>query len=141
MPTFASCVAPNRTHGPPLAFPSCNPTNQSSPSIWIGSPDANGAAANFTGKVKLKVLRSPGGPSDVEITGSIVDVRCKAGTTACGTANVADGADYTGELRLVLDLRITDRGGGDGSATLVNFDVRADTTCAAPPPQRARRAC
>ena len=46
VPAYNACAAPNRTHGPPLAFPSCNPPVQSSTAITVGSPDANGAAAN-----------------------------------------------------------------------------------------------
>src|SRR5687768_3613765 len=41
VPAYNACAAPNRTHGPPLAFPSCNPPVQSSNSLTIGSPDAN----------------------------------------------------------------------------------------------------
>ena len=32
VPAYNACAAPNRTHGPPLAFPSCNPPVQSSTS-------------------------------------------------------------------------------------------------------------
>ena len=99
VPAYNQCAAPNRTHGPPLAFPSCNPPVQSSTAITVGSPDANGAAANSEGFVKLEVIVGVPGPpddSDVGITANITDVRCKAGTTACGAANAADGADYTG---------------------------------------------
>ena len=32
VPAFKACAAPNRTHGAPLAFPSCNPPVQSSTS-------------------------------------------------------------------------------------------------------------
>ena len=85
----AQCTAPNRTHGPPLAFPSCNPPVQSSTAVTVGTPDANGAAANSEGNVKLEVFVGVPGPpddSDVIITSSITDVRCKAGTTACGSS-------------------------------------------------------
>jgi hypothetical protein len=129
VPAYTPCVAPNRTHGPPLAFPSCNPPNQSSTSITVGSPDANGAPANFTSNLKLRVLRS-GTASDVAITGSVADVRCRAGTSACGAANAADGPDYSGLLRAVLSLRITDRGAGDSPATVVDLDFPAEWSCA-----------
>ena len=77
----------------------------------MGTPDANGAAANSEGNVKLEVFVGVPGPpddSDVFITSSITDVRCKAGTTACGSANAADGADYTGGLQGNATIRITD---------------------------------
>ena len=48
VPSFKACAAPNRTHGAPLAFPSCNPPVQTSNFLTIGSPDANGAGANST---------------------------------------------------------------------------------------------
>ena len=55
VPAYNACAAPNRTHGPPLAFPSCNPPVQSSTSLTVGSPDANGAGANSVGFIKLAV--------------------------------------------------------------------------------------
>ena len=42
VPAFAECTGPNRTHGPPLASPSCNPPAQSSDHLTVGAPDANG---------------------------------------------------------------------------------------------------
>ena len=40
----------------PLSFPSCNPPQQVSPNLTIGTPDANGAAANAIGFAKVEVL-------------------------------------------------------------------------------------
>jgi hypothetical protein len=37
VPSYRACATPNRTHGPPLAFPSCNPPVQSSTSLTTGS--------------------------------------------------------------------------------------------------------
>jgi hypothetical protein len=140
VPAFNQCAAPNRTHGPPLAFPSCNPPVQSSNSITVGTPDANGAAATSEGNVKLEVfVGAPGPPddSDVFITSSMTDVRCKAGTTACGSANAADGADYTGGLQGNATIRITDHfnavaaGGGTDPATVVDIPYPIAANCAA----------
>ncbi len=140
VPAYNACTAPNRTHGPPLAFPSCNPPVQSSTAITIGSPDANGAAANSEGNVKLSVFVGVPGPpddSDVLITASITDVRCKAGTTACGSANAADGADYTGEVQGNATIRITDHfnavvaGGGTDPGTVVDIPFPVAASCAA----------
>ncbi len=140
VPAFNACAAPNRTHGPPLAFPSCNPPVQSSNSITVGSPDFNGAAANADGFVSLAVkVGVPGPPedSDVMIKSSGTDVRCKAGTAACGSANAADGADYTGELQGNATIRITDHfnavaaGGGTDPATVVDIPFPVNATCAA----------
>src|SRR4051794_30916857 len=111
VPAYNACAAPNRTHGPPLAFPSCNPPVQSSNSITVGLPDANGAAANSIGFIRIAVLVGTPGPpddSDVNISSNITDVRCKAGTAACGSANAADGADYNGEVQGTAQIRITD---------------------------------
>ena len=140
VPSFNACTAPNRTHGPPLAFPSCNPPVQSSTAVTVGSPDFNGAAANAEGNVKLSVVVGIPGPpddSDVAITSTGTDIRCKAGTTACGSANAADGADYTGELQGNATIRITDHfnaiaaGGGTDTATVVDIPFPVAATCAA----------
>jgi len=139
VPAFKQCTAPNRTHGAPLAFPSCNPPVQTSTAVTVGSPDANGAAANSVGFVKLNVKPGVVGPpdtSDVLITASISDVRCKAGTTACGNANAADGADYTGELQGNATIRISDHwnavapGGGPDAATVIDIPFPVPAACA-----------
>ena len=139
VPAYNPCGTPNRTHGPPLAFPSCNPPVQASTAVTVGSPDANGAAANSVGFVKLNVKPGVVGPpdtSDVLITASISDVRCKAGTTACGNANAADGADYTGELQGNATIRISDHwnavapGGGPDAATVIDIPFPVPAACA-----------
>ena len=92
VPAYKACTAPNRTHGPPLAFPSCNPPAQSSSSLTVGSPDANGAGANSVGSIRIKVVVGAPGPpddSDVLLTGSVSDVRCLPGVAACGAAGPA----------------------------------------------------
>jgi hypothetical protein len=140
VPAYNACASPNRTHGTPLAFPSCNPPVQSSTAITIGSPDANGAAANSVGSIKIAVIAGVPGPpedSDVALTANVTDVRCKAGTAACGSANAADGADYTGELQGDAQIRITDHwnavapGGGPDAATVIDIPFPVNTSCAA----------
>ena len=143
VPAYNQCTAANRTHGPPLAFPSCNPPGQSSSSITVGSPDANGAPANSTGSIKITLPISeqcvPGPPDDcdVKVAVSITDVRCKAGTAACGSANAAGGADYTGELQADATYRITDHfnavlpGGGTDPATVSDISFPVNVPCAA----------
>ena len=140
VPAYNACTAPNRTHGTPLAFPSCNPPVQTSSSLTIGSPDANGAAANSIGFIKISVVAGAPGPpedSDVNIQANITDVRCKAGVAACGSANAADGADYTGELQANAMIRITDHfnavapGGGTDPATVVDIPFPVNTPCTA----------
>jgi hypothetical protein len=102
VPAFQECTAANRTHGAPLAFGSCASPVQSSSVLTIGSPDANGFAANSTGFVLLAVLAGDSGntvdDADVNVTVSITDVR-----------NRPSGSDYTGRLLAEASLRITDR--------------------------------
>jgi hypothetical protein len=140
VPAYNACTAPNRTHGTPLAFPSCNPPVQTSTSLTIGSPDANGAAANSVGFIKIGVVAGAAGPpedSDVNITANITDVRCKAGVAACGAANAADGADYTGEVQGNATIRITDHwnavapGGGPDAATVIDIPFPVNAPCTA----------
>jgi hypothetical protein len=117
VPAFRQCTAPNRAHGTPLAFPSCNPPVHLSNSITIGEPTVwPGTNANSTGWVKLKVVAGVPGPpddSDVLITAEGKDVRCKGATTTCGNANAAGGADYIGQLEGNATIRITDNFSND----------------------------
>jgi hypothetical protein len=140
VPAYVQCTAPNRTHGPPLAFPSCNPPVQTSNALTVGSPDANGAPANSTSFIKISVVVGVVGPpddSDVKIISTTTDVRCKAGVATCGSANAADGADYTGEVQGDATIRITDHfnavapGGGTDPATVVDIPFPVTTTCTA----------
>ena len=99
----------NRTHGPPLENPSCNPPVQSSGFVTVGSPDANSNNPQSVGSVTYRVcLASPCGSGtapDVKLQASIKDVR-----------NTTDLTDYAGELQARVNLRITDRANG-GSLT------------------------
>lgn len=139
VPSYNECTTPNRQHGPPLSFPSCHPPVQSSNFVTVGAPDANGAPANSVGFVRLHVIvGAPGPPDDSEIalTASITDVRCKAGTTACGNANAHEGPDYTGELEGNATIRVTDHnnavdpGGGNDPATVIDIESPFSLLCA-----------
>ena len=138
VPAYNQCTAPNRTHGPPLAFPSCNPPSQTSTKLTVGSPDANGAAANSVAFIKIKVLVGVPGPpddSDVLLTSQSSDVRCIAAGPACGAANAAAGPDYVGEVQGDAQIRITDHfnavapGGGTDPATVVDIPFPVNATC------------
>src|SRR5688572_19130943 len=79
VPAYQPCAAPNRTHGPPLAFPSCNPHAQESAQATVGTPDALGGAANFTGSFIISVTVGVPGPpdeSDVYVKMDLADIRC-----------------------------------------------------------------
>jgi glucose/arabinose dehydrogenase len=112
VPALNQCTSPNGSHGAPLASASCNPPQQASDHLTVGTPDANGKAANSAGSLVLKVVgESPinpgnGDQADVNITFRLSDVRRKS-----------DLLDYTGELRALLNLRITDRYNGPGQDT------------------------
>ena len=138
VPAFKQCTAPNRTHGAPLAFPSCNPPVQTSNFLTVGSPDANGAPANSVGSLRLDVQAGVPGPpedSDVLIKSNITDVRCTpaGGATVCNSANAADGPDYSGEVQGNAIIRISDHYNGPGlneAATVQDIPFPVNATCA-----------
>ena len=137
VPAFKQCTAPNRTHGAPLAFPSCNPPVQSSNFLTIGSPDANGAPATSVASVRLDVQAGVPGPpedSDVLIKANITDVRCTpaGGAAVCNSANAADGPDYSGEVQGNAIIRISDHYNGPGlneAATVQDIPFPVNATC------------
>jgi hypothetical protein len=99
---FNKCNAPNRVHGPPLAFDSCSPPIQRSQYLTVGTGDANGAAANSVGSVRYSVIpgdpATPANEADVGLDVSITDVRGKATL-----------GDYIAELWTTVAIRLTDR--------------------------------
>ena len=150
VPAFKPCAAPNRTHGTPLAVPSCAPPVQASGSLTVGEPTANGATANSIGSVKLKVkVGVPGPPddSDVLITASGTDIRCRSGVSTCGSANAVDGADYTGQLQGTAQIRISDHYNGIASTngsdpgTVTDLPFPVVTGCTATPDNTIGSTC
>jgi hypothetical protein len=134
VPAYQACAAPNRTHGAPLAFPSCNPPVQSSNFLTVGTPDANGAAANSVGSLLIKVKATD--PADILTTLTITDVRCRPGTAAavCNSANAADGPDYTGQIQGNLTIRISDHYNGPSlteAATVQDIPNPINAPCTA----------
>jgi hypothetical protein len=134
VPAYAQCAAPNRTHGPPLAFGSCNPPAQASAQATVGTPDAFGGAANATGFLRLKHIPCVDNcPSptmtDILIDIALNDVRCVPTGARCGTANASGPADYSGQMRFSLTVRLTDHwnatapGGGTEAATVQDFTM------------------
>lgn len=109
VPAYTQCASPNRTHGPSLAFGSCNPPVLRSPMLTVSTPDANGFAASSESRVKYRaVLGAPGPPddSDLEFVINVNDIRCRVTNTACpGGPN----SDFTGKLLLHATLRLTDK--------------------------------
>jgi hypothetical protein len=139
VPAFQQCAAGNRTHGPPLGFPSCAPPQQASSFLTVGTPDSNGAPANSVGSIHVRVIGSPA--QDVISTLSVTDVRCRPATNAsvCSNANAAGGPDYHGEIQSNATIRITDHfnavapGGGTDAATVVDIPFPISTQCASTP--------
>lgn len=102
VPAYNQCTAPNRTHGPALAFPSCAPPVMKSSVLTMGSPDSNGPAANMVGSVRYIVLNgnpaTEANEADVRLVVSITDVRNNPSLT-----------DYVGRVLVSSDLQITDQ--------------------------------
>ncbi len=108
VPALRACPAPNRVHGPPLAFGACAPPVEASDQLTVGIPDANGMNAGFEGAARLDVVMgdplTPADEADVRMSVSLSDVRRRAGL-----------GDYTGELRWTTAVQVTDRGDGPGA--------------------------
>jgi hypothetical protein len=146
VPAYNECTgAGNRTHGPPLVFPSCNPPVQSSTRLTIGTPDANGANASSRGSLQVRVKPGVPGPpddSDVKLIGSSTDVRCKPASPPATCNNTTPNAgtagnDYVGELEGNAMIRITDHwnavapGGGTDAATVIDIPFPVTSGCVA----------
>jgi len=101
-PAYSACTAPNRTHGPPLAHPSCNPPSRESSTLTVGTPDANGFPANSVSYMRFKVISgvpsTEANEADVELIVRITDVR-----------NHPSGTDYSGKVLLRANLQMTDQ--------------------------------
>jgi hypothetical protein len=85
---------------------------QTSSFLTVGTPDANGAGANASGFVLLKVKATS--PPDLLTTVTISDVRCRPGTGAsvCNGANAAGGPDYSGQVESNATIRVSDHYNG-----------------------------
>jgi dipeptidyl aminopeptidase/acylaminoacyl peptidase len=136
VPAYVSCTSPNRIHGPPLAYGSCNPPAQASDELTLGTPDANAKPVRGEGLVRYQALG--GNPAnqieegDVRITVELHDVY-EQGTPLTG---------YRGELRARTTLRITDKlntphPGGPGAATVSDTTLGLTVPCAPNPNQGA----
>ncbi len=146
---FNECLSPNRTHGPALSAPSCNPPVQTSNWLTVGTQDANGFPSQSSGFVKITVCTTgttatgtcstpPGMTSpDVRLETNILDVRCKVGGPT--QANCQGGAlsDYTGQVQGNVELRITDHhnsttpGGTGDTATVQDLPFPWAAGCVA----------
>jgi hypothetical protein len=123
VPAYRQCLAPDRQHGPSLAFPSCsNPTGTSS-FLTVG---ADGSVTDSTGHVRYGVVvgdpATPANEADVGLTVSLTDVRWSN-----------DKSDYGGQLSAGGAVRITDQSNGprrNESATGQDTEFPVTVPCA-----------
>ena len=125
VPAYTPCTAPNREHGPPLAFGSCNPPDEESPELTVGT--------GMTGFVRFQSLggnpATPADEADIGMRVQISDVR-EQGTPA----------DYAGEVLGRATVRLTDRGSG-GTATTIDTFFPLHTQCTATAAANAGSTC
>jgi hypothetical protein len=122
VPAYSACTAPNRSHGSPLSFPSCNPPETASQNLTIGIGDGTPPAAKSVGSLKAVVHPGAAGPpndSDVALTLGIGNVYKRSDLT-----------DYTGELQGRLTVRLTDKQAA-GAATTADFPFSFTVPCSA----------
>ena len=128
VPAFEPCTSPNSTHGAPLSSGSCAPPVPESSTAFVGIGDGDPAPARSIGSVLLRTLNG------VSVDGADVGIDL----TITNVMKTADRSDYTGELRLELPLRITDRANtpspsGFGPGTGFDTSIFATVPCAPTP--------
>jgi hypothetical protein len=130
VPAYQPCVTGNKTHGAPLAYPSCGPPSQESGVLTVGSPDSNGHTASSVSQVKFKVLGAPTPPedSDVQLNINVSDVLCRAANAACPGGALSD---FTGKVLVQANMRITDKYGGSPpvESTTGDFNLQVPVQC------------
>ena len=101
VPGYQQCTSANRTHGPTLTFPSCNPPVRSSSTLTVGTVDANGAQSNSEASVRfISLTGNPATEADeaeVSLIVAMSDVRNHPSLT-----------DYTGKVMVETSIQITD---------------------------------
>jgi len=145
---YKPCSPPGTTiHGGPGSSPlsskaSCTPSKES-PYLTVGTPDANGVAAQFVGSVKQIVTMSP---SDIKVIASMSDIRCDTGLAGNASLCVPNGPGppaYQGETELLIPIEDTDHCNYASSppgpcpappnaATVVDIVLRFTLPCAVP---------
>jgi hypothetical protein len=129
---YKTCVTPNSNHLGGILAGSCVPPTQESNFLTVGTPDANGAAANSAGFVRLVARTTT--PEDVLITSNLTDVRCKPATDAavCNSPNQLDGPDYSGPVQVIFVMRVTDHwngASGTDTGTVIDFPFPINESC------------
>jgi hypothetical protein len=124
---YDQCTSPDRQHGPPLDSPSCAAPVPASGNLTVGTPDSNGALAQFAGSVRFDVV--VGNPSTAEDEADVALV-----VSATDVRNTGDLSDYTGELQMMTSVRTTDRLNGaaaDEHGTVEDTPLTAPVQCTA----------
>ena len=132
VPAFKPCAAPNRQHGPPLAFGSCNWPQTESPVLLVSAGDTR---LRSVGSLLVKVLAgAPGGADDT-------DVQLRFSLT--NVMNASDLSEYTGGLRAKIGVRVTDREQlfPAVSSTTAGFPLEWTVPCAATPDPNIASSC
>jgi hypothetical protein len=124
VPSYRRCNQPDRTHGAPLAYGSCSSPRLISNYLTLGTPDANGLAAQSFGVVRFTAV--PGNtstPADVRILASLSNVYAQGPVLTA----------YTGDIQVRAGLRLTDRLSGqanDETGTVRDFSFNVRVPCA-----------
>ena len=91
VPAYQPCSDDNRTHGPPLAFPSCAPPQRTPGELTVGTADSNQRPTKSVSIIRMGVLAgspsTPADEADIRLYGTVNDVRL-----------ASDLSDYTGAL-------------------------------------------
>jgi hypothetical protein len=132
VPAYQECTTPNRTHGAPLSSPSCNPPQQESAVLTVGTGDANGFTPQSTSSIKYLGKAGAAGPpedSDVNVVIAVNDVRCRVTNAACPGGS---GSAYTGMILVRSTIRATDKYNGSPPAepaTAQDFPLEMPVSC------------
>jgi hypothetical protein len=130
VPEFAPCTEPDSTHVAPLDGPSCSSPQLESSELTMGR---FGAGHGFA---RLDVLA--GNPATAEDEADI------AATVSARDVRNASGDDYTGQVLLSTDIRVTDSANGPDateSATAEDTELSAPFDCVANPSASVGSAC
>jgi hypothetical protein len=117
----------NRTHGPSLVAPSCNPPVSGSSVLTVGTGDTwPGTSPNFAGTVRLDTITG-----NASTEANEADVRLK--TTMTDVRNKPALSDYVGRVLVSVPLQITDNFNSTENpepGTTQTFDFKFPVDCA-----------
>jgi hypothetical protein len=102
VPAYNACSVPNRTHGPGLVFPSCNPPVMNSSVLTVGTADSYpGTVSNSVASIRFRAVNgnaaTEANEADVDLLTQISDVRNNPALT-----------DYAGSLMASVSIKLTD---------------------------------